>query len=68
LHVWKAADLHLTILPRPRSELIDLYVPKHETVCEMIEGKTPEEAGVKLADRLHEKGLLQLRGGQGERR
>ena len=67
LRVWKAADLDLPPFPS-RSRLLDLYVPKHETVCEMIEGKTPEEAGVKLADRLHEKGLLQLRGGQGERR
>jgi electron transfer flavoprotein beta subunit len=58
LHVWKAADLHLPSLPRPRGELLDLYVPKHETVCEMIKGKTPEEAAARLADRLHEEGLL----------
>ncbi len=58
LHLWRAADLHLTSLPRPRCELIDLYVPKHETVCEMIKGKTPEETAARLADRLHEEGLL----------
>ena len=58
LHVWKAADLHLPSLPRPRGELLDLYVPKHETVCEVINGKTPEEAATRLADRLHEEGLL----------
>jgi electron transfer flavoprotein beta subunit len=58
LHVWKAADLHLPPLPRPRGELLDLYVPKHETVCEVINGRTPEEAAARLADRLHEEGLL----------
>jgi len=42
-------------------------VPKHKTVCEMIEGNTTEEAGAKLADRLHQEGLLPLGGGRGER-
>jgi len=67
LRVWKARDLDLHP-PPSRSRLLDLYVPKHETVCEVIEGKTPEEAGAKLADRLHQEGLLPLGGGRGERR
>jgi electron transfer flavoprotein beta subunit len=67
LCVWNAADLDLHP-PPSRSRLLDLYVPKHETVCEMIEGNTAEEAGAKLADRLHEEGLLQPGGGRGERR
>jgi electron transfer flavoprotein beta subunit len=58
LHIWKAADLHLPRLPPPRCELLDLYIPKRETVCEVISGKTPEEAAARLADRLHEEGLL----------
>lgn len=57
LRIWKAADLHLHPLPS-RHKLLDLYVPKHETVCEVINGKTPEEAAASLADRLHEEGLL----------
>ena len=58
LHIWKAADLHLPPLPPPRCELLDLYIPKREIVCEVISGKTPEEAAARLADRLHEEGLL----------
>jgi len=58
LHIWKAVDLHLPPLPPPRCELLDLYIPKRETVCEVISGKTPEEAAARLADRLHEEGLL----------
>jgi hypothetical protein len=42
----------------PRFKLLDLYVPKRETVCEVIGGKTPEEAGARLADRLREEGIL----------
>jgi len=57
LHVWRAADLDLPPFP-PRYKLLDLYVPKRETVCEVIGGKTPEEAAARLADRLHEEGLL----------
>ncbi|MDM8000222.1 MAG: electron transfer flavoprotein subunit beta/FixA family protein [Dehalococcoidia bacterium] len=57
LHVWRAADLDLWPSP-PRCHLVDLYVPKHETVCEMIDGNTPEEAAVRLAGRLHEAGFL----------
>jgi electron transfer flavoprotein beta subunit len=57
LRVWKAADLHLQPFPS-RSRLVDLYVPKRETICEVIGGKTPEEAGARLADRLREEGIL----------
>ena len=57
VHVWKAADLDVRPSP-PRSKLLDLYVPKRETICEVIGGKTPEEAGARLADRLREEGIL----------
>jgi electron transfer flavoprotein beta subunit len=58
LLVWKAVDLHLPPPPRPRCELLDLYVPKRETVCEMIKEETLEAAAARLADRLREEGLL----------
>jgi electron transfer flavoprotein beta subunit len=67
LRIWKAADLDLHP-PPSRSRLLDLYVPKHETGCVMIEGNTPGEAGAKLADILHQEGLLPIGGGRGERR
>ena len=57
VHVWKAADLDVRPSP-PRFKLLDLYVPKRETICEVIGGKTPEEAGARLADRLREEGIL----------
>jgi electron transfer flavoprotein beta subunit len=57
LHVWRAADLHLNAF-RPRCQLLDLYMPKHENVCEVINGRTPEESATRLASRLHEEGLL----------
>ncbi|OGO01306.1 MAG: hypothetical protein A2Y72_01480 [Chloroflexi bacterium RBG_13_53_26] len=57
LQVWKAGDLNMSP-PPPRCELLDLYVPKRETVCEVINGKTPEEAAARLADRLREEGFL----------
>lgn len=57
LHVWKMADLDLPPFP-PRCRLLDLYMPKRETVCEVIDGKTPEESATRLAERLHEEGLL----------
>jgi len=57
LHVWRAADLDLRPFP-PRYKLLDMHVPTRETVCEVISGKTTEEAAARLADRLHEEGLL----------
>ena len=57
VRAWKAADLDARPSP-PRSKLLDLYVPKRETICEVIGGKTPEEAGARLADRLREEGIL----------
>ena len=58
LQVWKAADLRLPPPPRPRCELLELYIPKRETVCEMINEETPEAAAARLADRLRKEGLL----------
>lgn len=47
---WKAGDLSLGKLPARRTELVDLFIPVRDTVCQIIEGETPEEAGEKLAE------------------
>ena len=58
IQVWRLEDLDLDSLPPPRSELIDLYIPLRETVCEIVEGETLENAAVNLANRLHEESLI----------
>jgi len=57
LHLWKAADLNLKAF-LPSCRLLDLYVPRREIACEVISGGTVEEAATRLADRLHEEGLV----------
>jgi len=52
---WKPADLELSSPAPARCELVDLYLPKRETVCEIIGGESPEEAALKLADKLFDK-------------
>ena len=47
---WKPADIDLNEVPNSRCELVDLYIPERDTVCELIEAETSEEAAEKLAD------------------
>jgi electron transfer flavoprotein beta subunit len=57
--VWTGADLELgDALTSPRRTLRRLYVETREAHCELIEGESPAEAGVKLADRLREAKLI----------
>lgn len=57
--VWKPADIGLK--PEeltPRMGLVRLFQPARETKCQFIGGETPEEAGMKLADRLRQEKLI----------
>jgi electron transfer flavoprotein beta subunit len=60
--VWKPADIGLEPsrvgTAGRRLQLIRLYQPVSEGRCELIEGDTPEEAGVNLALKLREAKLL----------
>ncbi len=60
--VWKAGDLNLdgakVGAAAARVEIRDVYVPKRESRCEMIEGETPEERAERLAIRLRELKVL----------
>lgn len=47
---WRAADVGIAEAIDPRCELVDLYIPTRDTVCEIIEAESSEEAARKLAD------------------
>jgi electron transfer flavoprotein alpha/beta subunit len=56
--VWKATDLGLDGAPAPRATLRRLFVEQRDARVELIEADSPEEAGVKLADKLREAKLI----------
>ena len=60
--VWKPADIGLEPsqvgAAGRRSRLVKLFQPIRDTKCNMIEGGTPEEAAVNLAERLRQEKLL----------
>lgn len=60
--VWKPADIGLEPAQigaaGRKISLERLYQPVHEGKCELIEGESPEEAGVNLALKLREQKLL----------
>ena len=58
LHSWGLSDLNPVSLPGSECQLLDIYMPKHETVCEIIDGETLENAAINLANRLNEESLL----------
>jgi electron transfer flavoprotein beta subunit len=62
---WSAADLDLPGGGNggfggvtSREELVRFFVPKHESLCQVVEGDSPEEAAEKLALLLREKKLI----------
>ena len=60
--VWKAADIGVEAAQAGaagrRVSLNKLFQPVHEGKCEMVEGESPEESGVKLALKLRATKLL----------
>jgi len=56
---WAAADLGLSPLPAPALTWPEVIAPpKVETVCEFIQGSTPQEVASKFVDRLFEAKVL----------
>lgn len=55
--VWKLDDLGIEA-PQHKIELKRLYMETQESQVELINADTPAEAGVKLADKLKEVGLI----------
>jgi len=58
VQVWTLSDLDIDSPPPPRLELLDLFIPRRETVCEVIAGATARDAAVRLADRLHDESVV----------
>ena len=55
---WEAAEFGSIAGADPGLEIADLWVPEHESVCEIIEGKDPSEMAVNAVRRLQELKLL----------
>lgn len=55
---WRCQDLGIVSLPPKRLEMLKLYIPPKETRCQIMEGKTDDEAAVNLALRLREARIL----------
>ena len=56
--VWTSEDLGIESFPTRRLETVRLYVPRRETRCEIVEGKSPEEKATNLARKLREAKIL----------
>jgi electron transfer flavoprotein beta subunit len=55
---WGLSSLNSVSLSGSRCQLFDIYMPEHTRVCEIIEGKSIEDAAVNLANRLNEESLI----------
>jgi len=60
--VWSGTDIGLDLSRIGASascrEIVRLFIPARERKCELVEGKTAEEAAVRLAERLREAGTI----------
>jgi electron transfer flavoprotein beta subunit len=52
--VWKAQDIGIDPSQFRRTNMLKLFIPVHENVCEIVEGESPEQAGANLAVKLRE--------------
>jgi electron transfer flavoprotein beta subunit len=56
--VWNASDLGIDIAQLKKPVLLKLFQPIRENKCEMIAGKTPEETGANLIQKLREAKII----------
>jgi electron transfer flavoprotein beta subunit len=56
--VWNTNDIGIELSQLKRSNLLKLFQPIRKGKCEIIEGKTPEEAGANLAVKLREAKII----------
>jgi len=56
--VWSAQDLGVDPSQLRRTNLLELSIPVHESICEIVEGESPEQAGENLALKLREAKVL----------
>ncbi len=56
---WNTQELGV-VPPRKRANLLKIFIPIHEGVCEIIAGESPEKAAENLALKLKEEGILRV--------
>lgn len=62
--VWNAQELGIVPPLTQRAKLLKLLIPQREHKCQIIEGRTPEEAGINLALVLREAKTIEQPGGR----
>jgi electron transfer flavoprotein beta subunit len=55
---WELSSLNSVSRLNSRCQLLHLYLPVRETICEIIEGESMEDAAINLANRLHKESLI----------
>jgi electron transfer flavoprotein beta subunit len=55
---WKIADLGVELPSSAKSKLMNLFIPKRETKCELAAGETAEDKGTNLAVKLREAKII----------
>jgi electron transfer flavoprotein alpha/beta subunit len=58
IQTWGYHDIGIEALPVRRTSMIDLYIPRRESKCEIVNGNSEEESAVNLALRLCESRIL----------
>jgi len=56
--IWDSQELGIDPEEMKRTEMLKLFIPPQEVSCELIEGESPEAAGVNLALKLREAQIL----------
>ena len=55
---WTAADLGINPAEHIKTRLLGVYIPRRESIVEMISGADGSEKGTKLAEKLFDTGIL----------
>jgi electron transfer flavoprotein alpha/beta subunit len=58
IQAWGYQDVGIEALPVKRTSMIDLYIPRRESKCEIVNGNNEEEAAANLALRLSESRII----------
>ena len=58
IQAWGYQDIGIEALPVSRTSMIDLYIPRRESRCEIVNGTSEEEAAANLALRICESRIL----------
>jgi electron transfer flavoprotein beta subunit len=56
--IWDAQELGIDLSEMKRTSMTELFIPPQEISCQIIEGTSPEEAAVNLAQKLRDEQAL----------